>query len=105
MVVAVAAVGFSGSGSAVECGGDAVERVTVDCDGDVVRRCCDAVNRHFVVCARFTDIQRDCDQRRHACSGQPSWNSTCLQVQLTPIYAALCFPSPSAANNAVQPVN
>ena len=90
MTVAVAAVGFSSGSSPVECSGDAVEHVSADCDRDVVRCCRDAVQRHFVVCAQFSDIHRDCEQRRHGSAGHASSHSTCLQVQLASVHAALC---------------
>ena len=77
-LVAVAFVGFSSS-QAAPCSSDGVEVISADRDRFVVRSCCDAVNRHFVVYAQLSDIASE--YHRHICTAQASACSACLQVQ------------------------
>jgi len=87
VVVAVAAVGFSTT-SLLDCSSsdDVVEHITADCDLTVVQCCHDALNRHVVVCAEFSDIHRECQQGRGSTTEESSQSLTCLRVQLLSRY-------------------
>jgi len=76
-LVAVATVGFC---SPAPCSGEAVEEISANCDRSVVRRCRDAVSRHFVVSVQLSDIRKE--YHRHSCTGQVSSCSSCLQVTI-----------------------